>query len=126
MANLNKSDKALVNDAYRAIAYLCECSNHSAPYNWKEALRLERKQGLLTAEAKANCVKAWHQGVVERNKPAKELAHIRDGYLKALLLGATQAETADHFKSDYTGPLFDEALALAGPASLAWQKSILS
>lgn len=125
MGNLTKADKALVDNAYRAISYLCECSNHSAPHNWREALRLERKQGLATAEAKANCVKAWLQGATKPTAQASELARIRDGYLKALLLGAGQSETAALFKSDYTGPLYDKALELAIPAAEAWQQAII-
>jgi len=108
---MNKQQTKAINDAWSAIAYLSQTTNWTDNGAWKDALRLERKQGLTTIEAKGNCVKAWLKGATAPDKPASDLYFIREGYLKALLLGVRHK--VERAESDYTGPLFQDALAAA-------------
>ena len=114
-----KAERATIDAASRAIAYLSETTNWSDAGAWAEAIKLERRQGLSMTAAKANCAKAWHLGASDPDKPVRDMFHYRPGYLRAYLLGVRHAvERAD---SDYSGPLFREALGLC-PAAIEAQK----
>ena len=114
-----KAERAAIDAAARAIAYLSETTNWSDAGAWAEAIKLERRQGLSMTAAKANCAKAWHKGATSPYAPVSDMYLYRPGYLRAYLLGVRHAvERAD---SDYTGPLFRQALGLC-PAAIEAQK----
>jgi len=52
-----KAERATIDAAARAIAYLSETTNWSDAGAWAEAIKLERRQGLTMTAAKANCAK---------------------------------------------------------------------
>ena len=116
---MDKKQAKAINDAYSAIRYLSQTTNWTDNSAWQEALRLERKQGLATIHAKGNCVKAWVRGATQPDKPASDLYFIREGYLKALLLGVRhKVERAD---SEYSGSIFNDALAAAREGMAAYE-----
>lgn len=114
-----KAERAAIDAAARAIAYLSDTTNWSDAGAWAEAIKLERRQGLSMTAAKANCARAWHLGAVDPDKPVRDMFYFRPGYLRAYLLGVRHAvERAD---SEYNGPLFRQALGLC-PAAIEAQK----
>ena len=118
-----KAERAAIDAAARAIAYLSETTNWSDAGAWAEAIKLERRQGLSMTAAKANCTKAWHLGAIDPDKPVRDMFHFRPGYLRAYLLGVRHAvERAD---SDYTGPHFRSALGLC-PAAIEAQREAIN
>ena len=118
-----KAERAAIDAAARAIAYLSETTNWSDAGAWVEAIKLERRQGLSMTAAKANCARAWHLGAIDPDKPVRDMFHFRPGYLRAYLLGVRHAvERAD---SDYTGPHFRSALGLC-PAAIEAQREAIN
>ena len=116
----SKPETAAINKAASAIAHLSDSTNWTDGNAWTEAIKLERKQGLPPILAKGKAIEAWHMGASDVNKPVRDMYHMRPGYLAAYLLGVRHAvERAD---SDYTGPLFRDALA-ACPAAMDAYKS---
>ena len=109
MTNPTKAEAAAINEAARAIAYLSQTTNWSDPGAWADAIKAERKQGLTLIEAKGKCVEQWHEGATNPEAPASELYYLRDGLLRARLLGVRHA--IERAESSYTGPLFADAVA---------------
>ena len=119
MTKPTKAEAAAINDAASAIAYLSQTTNWSDAGAWTDAIKAERKQGLSLIEAKGKCVEQWFAGVTSPAVPACEIYHMRDGLLRARLLGVRHA--IERAGSDYTGPLVRKAEALCPAAVQALQ-----
>lgn len=117
-----KQSEAIKN-AYDEIMHLSQSSNWGDSGAWKDALRLERHQGLTIRQAKGNCVKAWLMGASDPKRPAHEIYHMREGYLRAFLLGVRQY--MERSKCEYTGPLFAKAFEAAQTGAEAYERHMI-
>lgn len=124
MDNFTPTEATAINAAWRAVKRLCECTNWSDAPAWREAERLERKQGagdwrgpLLTTWARAMICKAWLEGLENPDRPARALFFVRAGYLSAFLLGVRHA--IERAGTDYNGPMVTEAAELCRAAVAA-------
>lgn len=117
MFTYTKEERAAIDAAFRAIEYLCGCTNWTDPGKLRDVVRLERAEMKGATAARAMVVKAWHEGASAPEAPVSSICHIdRAGYLGALIMGAQhRLSRAD---SDYTGPLFRKAFDLC-PAAIA-------
>lgn len=117
MTKPTKAEAAAINDAASAIAYLCQSTNWSDSGVWAGAIKAERKQGLSLIEAKGKCVEQWYAGVTSPEVPASRIYYLRDGCLRARLLGVRHA--LERMPSHDSGRLVREAAALCGAAVIA-------
>ena len=97
MAAFTKAERNAIEQAWLSITRICESTNWSDAPQFREAVRLERKETRDATAAKAMACKAWFEGFGNPDKPARDLYWIRPGYLSAMLLGVRHAvERADH------------------------------
>lgn len=116
MTTFTKVEREAIDHAYRAISGICDRTNWGDAPALRDALKLERRETKDATAAKAMVCKAWFEGANEPHKPASAFHWIREGYLRAFLLGVRhQVERAD---SEYTGPFVAEAKLLC-PAAIA-------
>lgn len=110
-------ERKAIDAAYRALAYLCDCTDWSDAPALREALKLERAQTGNATAAKAMVCKAWAEGLDNPDKPASAFYWIRPGYLRAFLMGVGhKVRRAD---DSYTGPMVAEARELCVAAIAA-------
>lgn len=119
MTHYTKQEAASINDAWRALEYLCSCTNWSDTPALKDALKLEKQQAASDEPsplvwARAMVLKAWLKGIDNPNDRARHFYHVRPGYLRAFLLGVGHA--VERAGDDYTGPLVTKARDLAAKA----------
>ncbi len=122
MADFTKCEVAAINAAWRSIAHLCDCTNWTDAGEWRAAEREERQQAPSDSSqrsvwARAMICKAWADGLDNPDKPARQLFHIRAGYLRGFMLGVRhRCERAD---TEYNGPMVAEARDLCTAAIAA-------
>ncbi len=115
MNHYTKQEATSINDAWRALEYLCTCTNWSDAGALKNALKLEREQASSDEPnpslwAKAMVLKAWREGLDSTDKPLRNVYWIRSGYMGALILGVRHA--IERMNSDYTRANVIEARVL--------------
>jgi hypothetical protein len=81
------AERRTIDDAYSAVAYIVDHSDHSGPYALRQALRGERRERSSVTVAKALLVAGFADGR-KRNPRALELAYLADGVAAAAILGA--------------------------------------
>ena len=97
MTAFTKAEREAIDKAWRAITYICDTTNWSDAPQFREAVKLERKETKDATAAKAMACKAWHEGFTNPDRPLREVYWIRPGYMSAMMLGVRHAhERADH------------------------------
>jgi len=117
MTQFTKSERTAIDAAFYAISDLCDCTNWSDAPALKAALKLERQQVGDTTAARAMVCAAWSRGASNADVAAREIFHLRPGYLAALMLGVSHA--VERAANDYTGPKVSAARALCVDAAAA-------
>lgn len=82
-----KREQHTISKAFTAILHTLEETNHSLPYEWREAFKLEKRQCRSHIAAKALMVECFFEGVT-KTKPTGELIRIRTGCRTAHIIGA--------------------------------------